>query len=192
MPTLSATHRKPFQEAIELIARAAAALEKRGIEPPILVGGAAVELFTASTVTTGDFDVVTPYREEFFEELLKVGFRRPKKAESGRALFHEETGFSVEVVSGHLLDGRADRQRVSRIEFRDGALRLVPIEDMIADRMGQALAGPRRNQAMRDQAVWLYRFANSPDRAYLDRRIREETVNEATAATLEAWADEDD
>jgi hypothetical protein len=192
MPTPSAAHRKPFQEAIELIARAASALEKRGIEPPILVGGAAVELFTASTVTTGDFDVVTPYREEFFEELLKVGFCRPAQGEIGRALFHEGTGFSIEVVSGHLLDGRADRERVSRIEFRDGALRLVPIEDMIADRMGQALAGPRRNQAMRDQAVWLYRFAIAPDRAYLDRRIREETVNEATVATLEAWEHEDD
>jgi hypothetical protein len=188
----STTHRKLFQEAIELIARAAAALEKRGIEPPILVGGAAVELFTASTVTTGDFDLVTPYRDEFFEELLKVGFRRPMGREVRRALFHDETGFSVEIVGGHLLDGRADRSRITRIEFRDGGLRLVPIEDMIADRMGQAFAGPRRDQSMRDQAVWLYRFANACDRAYLDRRIREETANEATAATLEAWAYEDD
>lgn len=45
---------------------------------------------------------------------------------------------------------------------------------------------------MRDQAVWLYRFASSLDRPYLDRRIREETVNEATVNTLEAWAHEDD
>jgi hypothetical protein len=94
-PMLSSTHRALFQEAIELIARAAAALEKRGIAPPILVGGAAVELFTASTVTTGDFDMVTPYREEFFEELLQVGFRRPTGGETGRALFHDGTGFGV-------------------------------------------------------------------------------------------------
>ncbi len=95
------------------------------------------------------------------------------------------------MVGGRLLDGRADRARVSRIEFRDGSLRLVPIEDMIADRMGQALAGRRPDQAMRDQAVWPYRFAISPDRLYLGRRIREETADEATMATLEAWEHED-
>lgn len=191
MPPFSAVHRKAFPGGDRIDRSGGRSIGEARCRPSYSCRGAAVELFTASTATTGDFDLLTPYLEEFFEELLQVGFRRPAKGEIGRALFHDGTGFSVEVVSGQLLDGRADRARVSRIEFCDDALRLVPIEDMIADRMGQALAGPRRDQAMRDQAVWLYRFATAPDRAYLDRRIREETVNEATAATLEAWAHED-
>ncbi|MBV9833909.1 MAG: hypothetical protein JO055_05860 [Alphaproteobacteria bacterium] len=58
---------------------------------------------------------------------------------------------------------------------------------MIADRVGQALAGPRLDPRMQEQAVSLYRLAGNLDRAYLDKRIAQDSVDQATIATLEAW-----
>ncbi len=174
MPATSPSLRAEYREAIALIARAVAALERRNIRSPILVGGAAVEFYTGGAITTGDFDFVTPYREEFFEELERVGFRRPGQGEISRALFHPSSGISVEVVSGQLMDGRADNERLVVVRLRDGALRVIPIEDVIADRIGQALAGSRIDERMRNQAIRLYQLAGGVDRSYLDRRIAEE------------------
>jgi hypothetical protein len=179
--------RKEYRDAIALIAKAAGALVRRGISTPILVGGAAAEFYTGGAITTGDFDFVTAYRDEFFQELEAVGFRRAGPAQIQRALFHPSSGLSVEVVGGALMDGRADPSRVLTVRFSDGDLRIVSVEDMIADRVGQALAGPRIDPRMRDQAVALYRLAGGIDRAYLDRRIAQDSVDQATVETLEAW-----
>jgi hypothetical protein len=190
MPTTSQGLRPEYREAITLIARAVADLEKRGIQSPILVGGAAVEFYTGGAITTGDFDFVTPYQQEFFEELERVGFRRPRQGEMARARFHPTSGISVEVVSGQLMDGRADRERLVVVRFRDGALRVIPVEDAIADRVGQALAGPRPDDRMRNQAVRLYQLAAGIDLSYLERRLKEESSGRASLATLEAWCRE--
>lgn len=175
--------RKEYPDAIALIAKAAGALVRRGFSTPVLVGGAAAEFYTGGAITTGDFDFVTAYRDEFFQELEAVGFRRAGPAQIQRALFHPASGLSVEVVSSSLMDGRADPSRVLTVRFKDGDPRIVSVEDMIADRVGQALAGPR----MQEQAVSLYRLAGGIDRAYLDKRIVQDSVNQAAVETLQAW-----
>jgi hypothetical protein len=72
--------RPEFVEALVLVATAAERLKRRGLAAPILVGGAAVELYTGGQVTSGDFDFVSAAQAEFFAELEKVGFERPKRA----------------------------------------------------------------------------------------------------------------
>lgn len=69
--------RPEFREALSLLVVAFSRLEKRGIAAPVPVGGAAVELYTGGAIATGDFDFVTPAKEEFFEELIALGFERP-------------------------------------------------------------------------------------------------------------------
>jgi hypothetical protein len=51
---------------------------------------------------------------------------------------------------------------------------LPPIEDMIADRLGQLAASGNRDQEMREQALLLFRLAADVDKSYLARRISEE------------------
>jgi len=187
--------RPAFREALTLFAKAIQRLEARGVEAPILVGGAAVEFFTGGQITSGDFDFVSARKDEFFAELLKVGFIRPQgPGWLDRSLFHPGLGFGVQVVSGQLMDGQAERSRIVIVRLPGGAgeTRLIPLEDLIADRMAQALAGPRIEKDMQNQSVSLYRLAENLDRDYLDRRIKTETGNAATLATLLAWSDEND
>jgi hypothetical protein len=99
--------------------------------------------------------------------------------------------FGVQVVSGSLMDGRADGSKIQVVDVYSGCklkLRIIPVEDLIADRMAQALAGSRIREDMKSQAVSLYQFAERPDPQYLDRRIRDETANEASLATLIQWS----
>jgi hypothetical protein len=156
-----------------------------------LVGGAAVEFYTGGAVTTGDFDFATPLQDEFFEELESVGFRRPDRSRSPRMRIHS-SGLGVEVVSGPLMDGRADIARVVEVDLPGGTVRMIPIEELIADRTAQALAGRKINAQMRSQAILLLALGGSIDRAYLNRRISEETGGDAGLATLESWAREED
>ena len=52
-------YRPEFEAALRAFARVSEAMTRRGFDAPILVGGAAVELYSTSAITTGDFDVVT-------------------------------------------------------------------------------------------------------------------------------------
>lgn len=48
-----------------------------GYAAPVLVGGGAVEIYTAGAVATGDLDIVTPRQEEFEACLRELGFTKP-------------------------------------------------------------------------------------------------------------------
>jgi hypothetical protein len=92
------------------------------------------------------------------------------------------------------MDGHADRSRVLVLKLPGGSgeTRVIPLEDLIADRMAQALAGPGIREDMQNQSVSLYRLAEKLDRDYLDSRIKMETANAASLATLLDWSNEPD
>lgn len=98
-----------------------------------------------------------------------------------RGLHHPELGIGVEVVSGQLFDGASDKARIRVVMLGGNAIRLPPVEDMIADRMGQFAAPDRRDESMLRQAIVLYQIARENledpvDEEYLDARIRHETL----------------
>lgn len=63
------SYRPAFEDALRLFARVSEAMKARGLLAPILVGGAAVEIYSNSAINTGDFDIVTAAQFEFEEEL---------------------------------------------------------------------------------------------------------------------------
>jgi hypothetical protein len=65
------SYRPEFEAALRLFARASREMERRGFSAPILVGGGAVELYTFSKVTTGDFDIVTACQHAFEDVLIR-------------------------------------------------------------------------------------------------------------------------
>lgn len=178
------THRPEFEAALKAFAKICETMATAGHSRPILVGGAAVEFYSASAIMTGDFDVVTPWQNAFEEALESHGFKRPV------GLGHVEGGWihpglriGFEVVGRSLMDGHADPKRVRLFDFDgEGRFSVIALEDLIADRMGQYASGTVREALQ--QARTLYALSENLDLDYMEKRIREETVNEYDVSNL--------
>lgn len=172
-------YRPEFEEALRLFARASEAMHHRGFQRPVLVGGAAAEFYSASALTTGDFDICTLRQDELEEELLKLGFVRPSGTGiSLKGWVHPELGLGFEVVAGVPMDGNVDAARIRLVQPEDESalFRIISVEDLIADRMGQYASGSARDRLA--QARTLLALHPDADMNYLERRIREESMGD--------------
>jgi len=169
--------RKEFVQALELLARAFERVVTGGHPRPILVGGAAVEFYTGGAVVSGDFDIVTPAEAALESALLAEGFK--KEDRPGwllRGFYHPELAMGVEIVGRALFDGHADEARVLVVQVSPGAaVAVLPIEDLIADRMAQFSSTSTGVNEMLEQAIRLFQLAPRMDEDYLNRRIQTET-----------------
>jgi hypothetical protein len=176
--------RPEFEAALHAFAKVSEAMAASGYARPILVGGAAVELYSGSGIVTGDFDVVTPRQDAFESALQDIGFVKPSgPGKSTRGWVHPDLGLGFEVVADNLLGGHADRDRVRLIAANpDGHFAVIAVEDLIADRMGQYHSGTAPD--MLGQARTLFALYPDADLLYMERRIREETQNDHGLADL--------
>jgi hypothetical protein len=182
----SGAYRQEFENALRMFGRASEAMRAHGLPAPVLVGGAAVEIYSRGAINTGDFDVVTPWQAEFEDELQRLGFVRPRgHGRATRGWIHPALRLGFEVVSDTLLDGAADRGRVKLIDLGDdGTVAVISIEDMIADRMGQYASGTAPE--MLEQARRLYALHGDADLVYMERRIRHESAGDYGVDDLKA------
>lgn len=172
---MTAAYRPEFEAALRLLARISVEMDAAGYRPPVLVGGAAVEIYTRGAVMTGDFDFACG-RQDIFEGLMQQhGFVRPTgRGVATRGWIHPDFKLGVEVVTDRLLDGLADRDMVQIIQLGDdGELAVIAPEDIIADRMGQYASGSAPE--MLGQARTLFALCDGLDMDYMQRRIAEET-----------------
>lgn len=96
-----------------------------GEEPPVLVGGAAVELYTGGAYTTGDLDFVGVVPEAVAERLRAEGFSK-----EGRLWVH--SGDIYIELPGRALE---TDERKARLDVGDGFVELLSPEDLIVDRL---------------------------------------------------------
>ena len=184
------SYRPEFTAALGLIAEAFDMVKAAGYARPVLVGGAAVEFYTASAIVSGDFDIVSSAPTPLENALLAVGFvREDRRGRLLRGFYHPVSLIGVEIVSGQLFDGRADRNRMIIVKVDGHKVQLPALEDMIADRLGQYASNPRGRTDMLNQAIALYVLAEDIDEAYLDRRLREETSGDYDLEFLKVKAD---
>ena len=175
---MTSPYRPEFEAALRLFARVSEAMVVLGYERPVLVGGAAVEIYSLSAIATGDFDIATGAQQVFEEELRRHGFVRPSgPGVATRGWIHPDLGLGFEVVASTLLDGMADRDRVRLIAADDGRhIAVIALEDIIADRMGQYASGSAPD--MLGQARTLAALYPDTDMTYMEARIRYETAGE--------------
>ena len=175
---MTGVYRPEFEAALRLFAQASERIKARGWQAPILVGGGAVELYSGSGITTGDFDIVTARQEEFEQALRDLGFERPTGVgQALRGWIHPSLQLGFEVVSSSLMGGMAERDRVQLIDLGpDGEIAIVAVEDIIADRMGQYASGSAPE--MLEQARRLFALHGDADLDYMERRIRYETAGD--------------
>ena len=103
--------------------------EKAGLLA-IVVGGHAVEIYTAGSYHTADVDLVLNGRNIAGSLLEEVGF---DKSSDGRHWEHPELNFAIEIPDDRLL-GSMDR--INRVEIGDGfSVNVIGIEDLVMDRL---------------------------------------------------------
>lgn len=172
-------YRPEFEAALRLFARVSEAMDRRGLPRPILVGGAAAELYSTSALTTGDFDFCSPCQPELEEEMQRLGFIRPSGAGSMlKGWIHAELKLGFEVVADVPMDGKIDRAHIRLVRpIGERALfRVISVEDLIADRMGQYASGTAQDRLY--QAQLLLSLHPDADLEYLERRVRYESAGE--------------
>ena len=164
---------------MRLFAAVSEAMHQRGLSRPVLVGGAAAELYSTSALTTGDFDICTFRQTELEEELQRLGFVRPSgKGTMVKGWVHPELKLGFEVVAEVPMDGNVDAAHIRMVQPIGGSalFRVISVEDLIADRMGQYASGTARDRL--DQAKVLLALHPDADLVYLERRIREESMGD--------------
>jgi hypothetical protein len=172
-------YRPEFVAALQLFARVSEAMHARGLQRPILVGGAAAEFWSTGEVTTGDFDICTTRQPELEEEMQRAGFIRPSGAGAMlKGWVHAELRLGFEVVAEVPMDGNVDAAhlRLVRPIGGQGLFRIISVEDLIADRVGQYASGTAADRLL--QARVLLGLQPTVDLAYLERRIREESAGD--------------
>lgn len=94
---------------------------------PVLVGGAAVELYTNGAYTTGDVDLVGSVTPAVARALKESGFER-----HGRHWIHERAQVFIE-FPGSALD---PDEEASWLDFEGHRVRIISVEDLLVDRLG--------------------------------------------------------
>ena len=76
------------------------------------------------------------------------------------------------------MDGKVDAAHIRLVEPEGETtlFRIISVEDLIADRMGQFASGSAPDRL--EQARVLFALHADADRGYLERRIREETMGD--------------
>ena len=138
---------------------------------PILVGGAAVELYTGGAYTTGDLDLVGTAGPSAARALSQAGFHR-----QGRHWIHEEGQVFLEFPSSALHEG----ERAVRLVVDSHDVLVVSPEDLIAERLA---AWQHWRSAIDGVNAWLVYWAR---RGSIDRRrLRQQAgIRKAEAALL--------
>jgi hypothetical protein len=169
------SYRPEFLAALDLLARASQILEQAGKPRPILVGGAVVEFDTLSQIMSGDLDLVAADDEALAAALAAAGFvRENRQGRRAGGWFHPNLPIAVDCVSSRYYDGRGDRTRIRAVAMPSGDVLMAPLEEIVADRIGQWEASDRRNEALREQIALLLALAPQFDEEYVKRRVKED------------------
>lgn len=138
-------------------------LAEDGLEP-ILVGGAALEFYTAGGYATGDIDLALESSPRVDRAFADLGFRK-----SGRFWVREDLDLLFEAPAPPGLPGETAPRTVAEID----GLRVVVIglEDLLIDRLRAAVHW-RSDQDRRWTRRLVHLYSDRLDWAYLRERTR--------------------
>ncbi|MEI7813821.1 MAG: helix-turn-helix domain-containing protein [Coriobacteriia bacterium] len=149
-------------------------VEALGWPAPVVVGGHAVEFYTAGSYATVDIDLAGD-SEPVGQVLDAWRFQR-----EGRHWYDEELGLVVE-VPGSLL-GPDEKQHSVELRIGPMIVRIIGIEDLVIDRLAACVHWKHTESC--EWAVRLLRAADEIDPTYLRRRAVEEQVADGLERAL--------
>ena len=143
-------------------------LEKKKPESVYIVGGQAVETYTAGQFRTGDIDIVTPDSKGAGEILKRIGFKR-----EGMIWLNKTLGLAIHIVG--LFAKNSEKARI--IHAGPYKVRIVGVEDLIVDRLVAAKFWNSQVDLEQAKALWKG-FRKQIDLQYLGKRARDEKVED--------------
>ena len=143
-------------------------LEREKPESVYVVGGQAVETYTAGQFRTGDIDIVTPESEAAEAILRRMGFEQ-----EGMIWLSKALGLVIHIVG--LLPKNSEKTRI--IHVGPYQVRIAGVEDLIVDRLGAAKLWKSQVDSEQAKALW-ESFRKQVDLQYLRKRAREEKVED--------------
>lgn len=116
----------PLERRLAFVARLTTACEERGWLPPVVVGGHAVEFYSAGGYATVDIDVISA-SEPLDEILGSWGFEQ-----RGRHWLREDLGLVVKAPGSRLAPGQRDH--LTQVRVAAITAYILGLEDIIIDR----------------------------------------------------------
>ncbi|MDW8321272.1 MAG: nucleotidyltransferase [Armatimonadota bacterium] len=154
-----------LEKKLQVLAQITQRLEAYGVRP-VLVGGTALELYTAGAYATADMDLVVADRTRTAQVLQEMGFQP-----YGRHWFHPDWDVAVEIPDTDLA---GDYAGLLELELSDGSVVFcIGIEDLVIDRLNAAVHR-RSVEDSRWVRELLHEHATRIDWHYLRQRAEEE------------------
>lgn len=158
----------PLDRRLWVLAVITEFLAPSGVKP-ILVGGAAVEFYTAGGYYTVDIDVVAD-TSAMSDALAQLGFEK-----KGRHWLREDIDIAIEAPGNNLT---GDPNRISSVEIEGLKAYVIGIEDIILDRLN-AYVHWKSNEDGR----WALRLIKENDQnidwPYLNDQAAEQNISDA-------------
>jgi len=149
-------------------------LKQNGVES-ILVGGQAIDLYTAGTFSTTDIDLVVDNKTIAERLLNKLGFGR----EANGLWLSKDLAIVVQIIPQPY---SGDSGKLRKFKIKDYELRVAAPEDLIQNRLYSAKFWKSNTQRDMEESIALLRiFADSIDNVYLDNIARENDVGDYLA-----------
>jgi hypothetical protein len=169
----------PARKRLLALALVADRLRESGLEP-ILVGGAAVEFYTAGGYTTKDIDLALPHGPETDAAFADLGFTK-----EGRYWVREDLDLLFEAPAPAGLPGETAPRTIAEIEGL--TIVILGIEDLVLDRLRAWIHGTSEEDGRWARRLALL-HAGSIDWAYLRDKAAPVSAEAAALADLEQEA----
>lgn len=148
-------------------------LTAMGVSLPVIVGGMATEIYSFGKYTSDDIDIKSD-RGNTFYLLTLLGFERHGE----HVWFSKEFRIILDWLGADFEQGAELKRRILNVQTEHGPIALVPVEELIVDRLCAAKFWHHR--ASFDWAKYLYESADALgleiDEDYLRMRVAQEDI----------------
>lgn len=163
-----------FKRRIFFLALFAEKLREIGIDI-ILVGGQAVDLYTAGTFATTDIDLLVNNKTKAEKLLNQFGFGK----EGNGLWFNRDLNIVIQIISKPY---SGDYSRLRKFRVKDCELKVAAPEDLVANRLYSAKFWKSNPQRDMEQSIALLKlFSDSIDNTYLDNLAKRDNIQDILA-----------
>lgn len=172
---------KEFNEGLKLLALLARRMREAGAAEPVVIGASAVDIHSNGAFPAGDIEITAQDTAACEAEMMRIGFRRDDPKSARLRYWNEELWIGICIAARVPFRGKALSANQVSFETGCGPIRVISLEDTIAELLAAFDANPRQQGARLEQASRLYKTAGALNRGYLDLRLRDETLGRSLA-----------